>query len=102
MPPLSLTCLTASSTPCRVGRPADAAAPDSGRSTPILNVPLFPPDEPVEGEPPHANTANAAPAAMARNLALLIRIIQVLPLARHSTGTTGPSPVLFPPLLTRG
>src|SRR2546421_6270535 len=54
---------TAYLTPFRVGIPSDASAPDSGRSTPILMVPLFVEPPPVVPQAARARLAIASPAS---------------------------------------
>src|SRR5437660_1497792 len=63
---------TAYLTPFRVGIPSDASAPDSGRSTPILMVPLLAvPPPPV----PHAASATLTTARPASNFDNLIELL---------------------------
>src|ERR1700694_556807 len=64
---------TANLTPFRVGMPFDVSAPDSGKSTPILIVPLLAVPPPVDV--PHAASARLTTASPASNLGSLIRVL---------------------------
>src|SRR5438128_5713784 len=69
--PSTVVCVWAAYlTPFSVGIPSDASAPDSGRSTPILRVPLFVEPPPVV---PQAASARLAIASPASNCGKLIR-----------------------------
>src|SRR6185312_2100972 len=93
--------LTAYSTPCSVGKPDEAAAPDSGRSTPILIVPLVPPLVPPP--PPQAKATNAATM---RTPSPLVRTIR-FPFCFWGARPLGPArppsnAALFPTFSSRG
>jgi hypothetical protein len=65
--PFLLACSIASSAPFSVGMPIDASPPLSGRSMPILIVPLLAPDDvPPEEVPDEEQAATAATSAAAR------------------------------------
>src|SRR5207249_5767041 len=59
---------TAYLTPFRVGMPSEASAPDSGRSTPILMVPLLAVPPPLVPQAASARLATARPASNFDNL----------------------------------
>src|SRR5207245_6264640 len=63
---------TAYLTPFRVGIPSDASAPDSGRSTPILMVPLLAVPPPLVPQAASATLATARPASNFDNLIELL------------------------------
>ena len=64
--------VTANRTPFKAGTPFEVSAPDSGKSTPILIVPLT--ALPVL-EPPHAASAKLATASPASNFGHFIRVL---------------------------
>src|SRR2546430_15171248 len=70
-------------TPFGVGIPSDASAPDSGRSTPILMVPLLVVPPPLV---PQAASATLATARPASNFDNLIEIL--LPKIRPERGSS--------------
>jgi len=72
---------TAYFTPLRVGRPDEAAAPDSGRSTPIEMVPLLPPP-PVLVPPPQATATIARDAMAATRRSRAVRMLLLLKMSR--------------------
>src|SRR5256885_9868971 len=63
---------TAYLTPFRFGIPSDASAPDSGRSTPILIVPLLAVPPPLVPQAASATLATARPASNFDNLIELL------------------------------
>src|SRR5256886_11264950 len=63
---------TAYLTPFSVGIPSDASAPDSGRSTPILIVPLLAVPPPLVPQPASAPLSTARPASNFDNLIELL------------------------------
>src|SRR6266576_6536759 len=67
--PSTVVCVwTAYLTPFRVGIPSEASAPDSGRSTPILMVPLLAVPPPLVPQAASATLATARPASNFDNL----------------------------------
>src|ERR1700682_5445863 len=71
---------TANFTPLSVGRPDEAAAPDSGRSTPIEMVPLLPP--PLLEPPPKAIATIAGDAMAATRPSRAVRMLLLLKMSR--------------------
>src|SRR2546430_5627002 len=82
--PSTVVCVwTAYLTPFRVGIPSDASAPDSGRSTPILMVPLLAVPPPLVPQAASATLATARPASNFDNLIELL-----LPKIRPERGSS--------------
>src|SRR2546425_12912499 len=81
-------------TPLRVGIPSDASAPDSGRSTPILMVPLLAVPPPLV---PQAASATLATAPPASNLHQLTHILPPQTPVGPPPPPTPPAPPPFTP-----